>query len=48
MLLVVASCLYRAQTSYVDLEKKNHKLIRKVVDQSVLNTPLWFKKYRDD
>ena len=45
-LLIIAGLLVRAQYTYVDLEKKNHKLITKVVDECVTNTPVWFRKYR--
>ena len=47
VLIVTFWHLRQASSMYVDLEKRNHKLISKVVDECVLNTPLWFKKYRD-
>ena len=47
VLLVLLWHLRQAKMSYIDLEKRNHKLINEVVDNCVLNTPQWFKKYRD-
>lgn len=39
--------MHRARANFVDFEKQSHRLINKVVDECVINTPLWFKKYRD-
>ena len=47
-LFVIACLIVHCNSSYIDYEKKSCKLIEKVVDECIDNTPVWFKKYKEE
>ena len=48
VLLILAYFIKKANSTYVNYEKKNNELLNKVVSNCVESTPLWFKKYKDN
>ena len=48
VLLTLVYFLHKAHSSYINLDQQNHQLISKVVNNAVDQTPLWFRKFRQD
>jgi hypothetical protein len=48
LVAALALTLARATSQYIDLEKANHQMLSRVLEESVDKTPVWFGKYKSE
>jgi len=44
----IGLCIKMAVNEFVDFDKVNNSMLRRVVQESVEKTPAWFSKYKED